>query len=758
MQSNVVLLFSLSLGILLKLALTTVLYRFLSPRVDKKSYALLLSWMFAYLYMMFAMLLLSLFHRLDGPGIAVMMALGSTAVFLYSRKSRISTLKQIVSFRLSPIACVGIVSIVMLLGWLLLRSLYFLDNTWDAMVYSLPRLSIFGHHKTLFVHQNTLAINVFANEWVGELNCLYYMLMAVNEQATGFGNVENLAFLILVFYWFFDERDLPAGIGLLFSLLLVATPAMLGLAMTVKGDLLAAGFLLLSYSLFRKHENLPESPIRLFALLCGLGLCAGAKIMLVPVVGLMCLLLLYRLIRNGKIVTLWKPTLLGLLTFFISCSRYLVNLFVYKTPFMRVGAEGMRMGVDSFLSNMSGLSRYIFGPESLRYFISITEGEPQTVFNLGLGLLPLFIIPCALYALYAFFRAWNKSSLPLHLSILGGFLFFAFSTLWYPWSFRYYLPWVLLYSAIALSCTYLRLRRIQGIEGAVSCVSMAIVVSSVACMTGFNDCRPTTYEIASERNLMQRKLAGHIGLYDYMAVDEDLLSVAHGKGSFLVLQHIDRAIYPYMGDGYQNDVQLTADEAEFLNYAESGEYDAYVISGAALFDVDSITPVAWSKGYEMISAPGYDTILYYRAGGGLEAPAAFDPKNYDDLDTFGVGIYPEEDNARHWIEDDATLRIESASLRESDLEIEYVTYISMMEQNSVDPFTMQVYFDGVLVHTEPLLDDVLHTIIIEKEKLPETDKSYYVVEIKTNGKLNPELLLPDERTLAVQLYYLGPNR
>jgi hypothetical protein len=176
----------------------------------------------------------------------------------------------------------------MMTAALFYRSHYFFDTTWDGMVYELPRIAFWTHFKSVFVLQATEEVSLFANEWNGELNALYYSLLTANDQAISFGNVEVWGIGVLVFTWLARLSGITRELALPLGLYIASTPVLLGLSTVAKGDLLACISFALAIGFIIQLLKNPSSKLLLILSASSLGLSVGSKIVvLVSVVTLL---------------------------------------------------------------------------------------------------------------------------------------------------------------------------------------------------------------------------------------------------------------------------------------------------------------------------------------------------------------------------------------------------------------------------------------------------------------------------------------
>ena len=258
-----------------------------------------------------------------------------------------------------PLIAICIVFLMMYL-----RSLFLTDYTTDAQVYGLPRLAIWLNRGSVLVHMSTVHLNLFVNEWNAELNSLAYALASGAYLGFAFGNLEFLFILFVTIYWLARLLGAPLFWALSLSAALGSAPVMLGLASTVKGDLLACiAFLMVLGWLIKIRQG--ESP--LFAigmLLLSATLAVGSKISVIPAVMALSVFAVV-LIRRSYLREFWLvPALTKLGLFFglmVFTSRFWVNWVVYGNPLKRVDGEQARFSFTHIIGNLRITADRLFG-------------------------------------------------------------------------------------------------------------------------------------------------------------------------------------------------------------------------------------------------------------------------------------------------------------------------------------------------------------------------------------------------------------
>lgn len=161
----------------------------------------------------------------------------------------------------------------------------FCDSTWDAYTYQLPRIELFVQKESLFVNMRSDAVNIFSNEWNGEINAVFYAIMCGTNQGMFLANAENFVYSFLVAYWFCVKIGIKRKNALLAMIWYCSMPVVIFLAMVVKGDFVVIPFFLTAVIWLKEYIE-SQDIYSLFFLLMGGALAAGAKISMVPFLGL----------------------------------------------------------------------------------------------------------------------------------------------------------------------------------------------------------------------------------------------------------------------------------------------------------------------------------------------------------------------------------------------------------------------------------------------------------------------------------------
>jgi hypothetical protein len=606
---------SLGLGILLKVILFISLYRLLSHYFIDKLYRFIVAYIIMYVAMIGLMLILSLFSGLRKEYLILSFLCISIITFCINRlyKSEIMPNKEYFNniFHNAYIYSIIFVFIVFIL--LSIRSIYYFDTTYDGLAYELPRLSIFAQHQSLFVNYHTQTINIFSNEWIGELNSLYYLLISGSDQSTSFGNVEIWLFINLLFLWIlsvFCNRKKYLGI---IALLLSTLPVVLGLAMTVKTDLIAIGMLpfavtnLFLYYQTQTNENLCISII-------AIGMTAASKISLVPAAGLLLLGLLYYYIKYVKEKTI-IPIIYGGTGFVIICSRYIINYIQYGNLFQRALNEKLTFSINNIINGINGILTAFTEISSIYRTIGVYSNN--WVLNKKIGYAgPVLILIIIIY-IYIIIININKRKLITFLKseytyiliipLIVSATILLYSTIWYNWSFRYYAPWIIcliigMISFAINNINYDNSNKWHKYFGRIvkTIVILTILINTAYCFR-IGDELPTNLFIARSRSQIERKLAFTYDKYEEINKIPGLLELLNKPGNGLILNEFSTLIYQFMGRDHCFYTDLVYSSKELDYQLEKKDYSIIVIASYNYqqYNYKDIEKKIIAKGYKL---------------------------------------------------------------------------------------------------------------------------------------------------------------
>ncbi|MCW5772529.1 MAG: hypothetical protein KIT16_12885 [Rhodospirillaceae bacterium] len=320
------------------------------------------------------------------------------------------------------------------------RALLFQDFSSDAPAVHMARIGLWMHYQTILVHMPALFTTVFSAGWNGELIGLYYGLATGDLQGPIFGNVEVLLVTFFASVWV--SRLCGASLSWAYAVagLVALCPAVLGVATTVKGDLLAAGagILALGWVILLRADR---SGFTAAALVTCAALSAGAHLTGSIVMVAICL---YGVFVAGIQPFLRANALTACVPLAaVFLSRYVVNMVVYANPIQRIDGEGPEPGLHTFIENA-----HLILSRSLQFSMPVSDGH-QYAWHIagGLGLTGLAFVTAASAAVWA----RRRQDIPLLSIVVFALGVSSFAVPHYWWGFRYFLPGVLGILVLVLS-------------------------------------------------------------------------------------------------------------------------------------------------------------------------------------------------------------------------------------------------------------------------------------------------------------------
>ena len=439
--------------------------------------------------------------------------------------------------------------ILVLIG---IRALLFFDYTGDAYAYGYTRIAIWMNYESLFVHMPTPQINIFTNEWNGELGSLLYGLAAHDLQGLTFGNFEVLLVFFLSVYRLCIKLGCRQRLASFISLAITSTPACLGLAATIKGDLLACvGIVLATTWIIEAKERARYPPYTLALSIAALGMAAGAKISSAVACAVLSIALLAFLLPSLKCRSTWLGIAAGTAMAIGFCARYFINIFEYGDPLNRAADEGVKAGFDSFTGNLAVIAD--------RWFSFFPTLPPFEVWALsgGLGLTGFAATTYVFLALIdrpASNISKNRnavsvltlgvSALLLSMALIGP----------KDWSLRYFLPAIclLLTSIFCLANSSLA-RRLSYALPTLAVVNFVTTLQPGEILPNFPNLDPSAnLDAIGSMTSLQRALLFHPGTYHVFRVEELGLDQDGPGKTIAVLAEINVFLFQLVGARAQN--------------------------------------------------------------------------------------------------------------------------------------------------------------------------------------------------------------
>lgn len=568
------------------------------------------AWTFSYLYEIALMFCLSFVSRLYSIELIILCIISLLVVLVVYN---LLVKKGQYKLQIGSIHFINVVMAIIMIGFIIfcmIRSFVYFDTTYDATTYGMPRIFIFSTSGSLFVNMNTLAKNIFVNEWNGELNAVFYRIISGNNMSIPFANIE-IYFYAMISYWLlarelFKERKMCICLPWIIMFL----PVIVFLAFTCKGDLLAmVSFPLFLLLLFLFWEEQRREKTDNYVLLAGVimmgAIASGARITIIPAVGLIMIIMLYFFIKEKDVKTIKYTVYVSMFSYLIGWGRYILNLLYYGNPFERVEVsnEALSPAITRFIETTKAYIYDMFWGES----IFIHEG---TMWALSadagiIGCVVLFV--SVIFIIYLILRLMKKGLMNKYRKELGAIvviictmLFMLCSLDYYPWSFRYFAPYFLCtIIGFIYILNYVRNKKIVvicwnfifvlGIISAYSTISLAGLQGEV---TGD----------ASWKNMLEKEeICKRYAFQDwliYNSIEEndigDFYSDIKENKKILVCNNIDQSISWCWGDNASNEVILCLPE-EFEEYCMFAEWDCIVVTSTIDIDKKNIPAQKYRK-------------------------------------------------------------------------------------------------------------------------------------------------------------------
>lgn len=517
------------------------------------------------------------------------------AAFVYWRMRMLphprETVKQ--SWRNHP-ALIAIGGVLVLM-WL--RSLFLYDFTWDAQTYGIPRLAIWLNSGSVFVHMPTLQLNLFVNEWNAELNALAFALVSGGYPGFAFGNLEVLFWLFVSIAWVARLLGASAYWAIILSAVLGSTPAMIGLASTIKGDLLAITAFVIAVG-WLLHAMKDKAVMAVVLCLLSATLAVGAKISVaLPAIAILSvaagMLGARGIFEISRLTALTKSMLfLSLLVF---SSRFWTNWAFYGYPLIRIDTEIVHFSLGNMFANLDLAGIRLFG------ILDEVQGKgAMWALSGSMGGAAWFIAAASQFALIGAWRTGRVSSehsrskadqserapatgwliLVAGLTLFGTLVSMTLSPA-YPWTFRYFTPGILLLligaGTLALRASPTGLQR-----RALTTLAALAVLVNIGISARPGEVLPTPNLIALAGEIKKadtplKKMSLFVkGPYQNALVEAlGLDSAASLK--ILAFKDLETSFIPFLGSRAQNTIQTVANGNDLLSAAAQPGWDVVAI-------------------------------------------------------------------------------------------------------------------------------------------------------------------------------------
>ncbi len=581
----------LFLAVLLKMVLLSGCYAFVRPFFRTRLESAVLTYLASLVVQNGVFLLLSPFHRLTPLGIVLgyLLCAGvlwTFALWMRKKKEDNTSSKTSIAFRLSFTDGVALFLFALLFVGLLLRPFFYFDTTDDALIQGMPKLAFMEQQGTLFVHYDSMTVNTFSNEWLGELNGLYYMLLVGEDMAAGFGNVEMYLFIAVSFVYTVRAFGYRGKYTLPLAFFALSMPVLTGLVMTIKTDLVSIALLPLAAALLMEYYR-TQKPSLLFASIVAIGATAASKISVLPGAGLLLIALVIFYFSKAEKKPV-RPVLLGALCALVLCNRYVINLFQYGNPFQRALNEKMSFSLANFGRSLIGIKGEFFEAKELIDTLPRWSSS-NWVLTKGFGYCGILcLVLFMLAAVFAVLKRKQNEKCGFFLLWIGtpvflGFCFFCASSVWYDWSFRYVVPYIMVLLFASFAALYRAEEMTEGKRTRIlSCALVCVLLLGGACnaLSLFRTGQAYPYAMSEESFDKTRKKLAYASSPKYADLAEvpGLLSIFENGGSCLLFDTFSYPYYHFFGDNHCVKVDLAYDEDALIEQAFDKDYTFYVIA------------------------------------------------------------------------------------------------------------------------------------------------------------------------------------
>lgn len=553
-------------ALILKLAAAAGLAPVLERRLGDRLSAWLASWLLLTAATNAAMIAASAFGALGAPFIWAWLV--AAACFCCARTYR----KMLPSFQWRDALAAVPLGIVVLV--VMARSLIFADFTWDAQTYELVRLGLWMNYGSVLVHMPTGQINVFTNEWNGELISLVYGLAAGSIQALMFGGVEVLLVTCLAAIFLARTLGAAAPWALLVGGVVGSTPAVLGLTGALKGDLLACAGLLMAAGWSLSIASGRWLTIAL--IVASAALAVGSKLSTAFGIAAVLAIAGWTAARTLTAKEIVGGTIVGGLPALVFLSRKIINLAVYGDPLIRIQGEKPDPGFDSLIAGLKYL-----GP-MLGQFSIYTAGAPTYGWLLAAGMGLSFVLALATVCARVMWRdGFDRRGAALIAGASLAVLATAYILPTYLWSFRYYLPMILVITVALLAA-----RKPTGNWGMAGVLTAVAVIAGQISYLGWdgeingNGSLARALTVLPPASPIDRTLIANPPLraaYGFDKLDFDRSQ----SQTFAVLAAFNRPIAPFLGSRAQNRLILASTFDELKDAVGSANPDFVVVTKVA---------------------------------------------------------------------------------------------------------------------------------------------------------------------------------
>lgn len=698
------------------------------------------AWMLSYLYEILLMLMLSFYNSLYSMQLAVLsiISLGCLGgLFICIRKKCSAPASQLI-FEFEDV-----IPITIMFGFCvfcMIRAFVYCDSTPDANAYGMPRIYLLSTSGSLYVHMKNLAKNIFVNEWNGELNAVFYRVISGNNISISFANIEIYFYAILSFWACGREIFKEKRYSIYLAYCVMFLPVVVFLAFTCKGDLLA----MLSFPLFvilcffywkdgRRNEE--DNRLLLGVVVTG-AISSGARITLIPAIGLIMIIFLSDLLIHKRIQSCRKCLLWSFVAYAIGWARYILNILYYGNPFERVDVsnETLAPNVNRFLMTSAKYiedilhGENIFTHEGVMYALSADAGIMGGIILISACAAIVYIIYRLIYKKELIKKYWKELS--VIMIVMSVQLFMLCSLDYYPWSFRYFAPFFLCITVgVIYLLNYIRNNKIVSI-----CWGMILAFGTISAYSTINmatlegEVTGDSWNNMLKKEEINKRYAFHEWLIEHPEGESDISDFyddIRTNKKVLVCTNIDQIISWCWGDNASNKVTL-CEPQEFQEYYEQEEWDAVVVGETVEVNKDIISLYQYKK----YVPTGLQLEVYIK---GTIYQQEFRAENFAEQE-IAYGVLP-FDGCYCWLSEEAAIPIEMDA--RNGVRIVFAAGNDLILKEEVASPKVDIYVDELFVCST----NIVYTGEYEIEVLPdffESDRSWHVFRFCTNASIDSE--------------------
>ena len=233
----------LYVGLLLKMILALLVFCLIKRKYDGHLiYSF--SWLFSYALIISGMIVLSFFKALYDTSLILYLLIIIFILLLinFSRSNSLIGNHKVDLKKSIKGLCFNLLPLIVLCTFfifLVIRNLNYFDTTDDALTQGMTKLAFIQQHATLFAYYDSWTINIFSNEWLGELNGLFYLILTGDDRMVLMGNTEIFLFIIICLLGLIKTFHYKGNQIILLISYFSTLPVITGLAMTLKTDLIS---------------------------------------------------------------------------------------------------------------------------------------------------------------------------------------------------------------------------------------------------------------------------------------------------------------------------------------------------------------------------------------------------------------------------------------------------------------------------------------------------------------------------------------